>query len=409
MYNGQNPPINGFNYEHFSFPDSWKGYLLKDLFSVRGGRPISRNNMGDTGIACLHYGDIHTSTDLFLDVIKQYNSLPKVKDNQYKNSDLLRDGDIVFADASEDYEGIAKSIVIENKSEKEIIAGLHTVIASSKEKEVNELFRKYMFSNWLVRKQLMFFAQGISVFGISKTNIENTVLVLPPLLEQKKIAKILSTWDDAIEINLKQILEYQKLKKALYQKIFTSVEVPRIAIRNLIKNRRKIDCNNVEENKYLEIGDIDIFNNTYQLKKKKAVKGSKIACTGSIAVSTVRPTRGAITILKNDMYVSSALTVIDLVDSVNREYIYHQLLTNRFLNKMGSLSTGSTYPTVSHDDVLSYKVLVPDMDLQDRHSKLLQSIEDYITNKLVVVEKLKMQKQGLMQQLLTGKIRVNVS
>ena len=62
---------------------------------------------------------------------------------------------------------------------------------------------------------------------------------------------------------------------------------------------------------YIEIGDINLENNTYKIKEKASVSGAVYANKGDIIVSTVRPTRGAIAIIKEDkIAVSNAFAVL---------------------------------------------------------------------------------------------------
>ena len=112
-------------------------------------------------------------------------SLQEIKDKY-----LLRDGDIVFTDASEDYEGIGKAIVVVNHSNIPFIAGLHTVIARDKTTLLDNEYKRHFLLDWNTRKQIMILATGISVLGINKENLRKVKVKLPPLEEQKKIACI---------------------------------------------------------------------------------------------------------------------------------------------------------------------------------------------------------------------------
>src|SRR5699024_1493434 len=111
--------------------------------------------------------------------------------HEVKKGCLLEDGDVVFADASEDYEGIGNHIVVENTTNIPFIAGLHTMVAKFKDKTFNNAYKKYLFQNFGVRKHFMFFATGISVLGITLNNIRKIKLPIFPYKEQQKIADVL--------------------------------------------------------------------------------------------------------------------------------------------------------------------------------------------------------------------------
>lgn len=109
---------------------------------------------------------------------------------------------------------------------------------------------------------------------------------------------------------------------------------------------------------YIEIGDIDIDSKQYELKEKASVAGAVTAYEGEILVSTVRPTRGAITVVKEKQCaVSSAFAVLKVNSSIcEAEYLFFLLNSKPFMEYLGKNSKGATYPTCSKEDVLSYQV-----------------------------------------------------
>ncbi len=107
---------------------------------------------------------------------------------------------------------------------------------------------------------------------------------------------------------------------------------------------------------YLEIGDVNIENKTYKLKDKGAVSGAVFATKNTILVSTVRPTRGAITIIKeNSIAVSGAFVCLKTKESIClHRYLFYIVNAKRFTSYLGMNSKGATYPTCSKDDVLNF-------------------------------------------------------
>ncbi|MCB7071422.1 restriction endonuclease subunit S [Caldibacillus sp. 210928-DFI.2.22] len=206
------------------YPSDWVEHKFNTLFKFEGGMPISRAKLSDEGVCYLHYGDIHKSNDNHIDVEENFDAIPKLKMSldEIKDKYILNDGDIVFADASEDYEAIGKSVVVVNKSNIPFVSGLHTIVARDKTTGLlDNGYKRYFLSDWNIRKQIMILATGISVLGISKENIKDVEVVLPPLKEQNKIATILSVWDKAIELKEKLIEQKKQQKKGLMQKLLT--------------------------------------------------------------------------------------------------------------------------------------------------------------------------------------------
>ncbi len=206
-----------------AFPD-WNERKLGDLFDWIKTNSLSRSNLTDepkSGIQNIHYGDIHGK---FSAIFRQScehipfieaNAVPKIKDEEY-----VQVGDVVIADASEDYTDIGKSIEVLEVNEKSLVAGLHTFIARPKRGEVSLGFPGYLLRSEAMRQQIMRIAQGISVLGISKGKLEKITFELPHPDEQRKIADFLSSVDAKIGVVSAKISETETFKKGLLQKMF---------------------------------------------------------------------------------------------------------------------------------------------------------------------------------------------
>ena len=207
------------------FTDDWNEIPLNQIFNFEGGFTASRNDLGNKGIAYLHYGDIHKSNKNFIDVKKELTNIPKIDldIDKVPTKNLLKDGYIVFADASEDYEGIGKSITIFNPEEIPFINGLHTIVGIPKNGTLNKNYSRFFLLEKSIRKQMMFYAQGISVFGISQAYLKLIVAHLPFEPEQEKIAEILSTWEKAIELKEKELNQLKEQKRGLFQLLLTGI------------------------------------------------------------------------------------------------------------------------------------------------------------------------------------------
>lgn len=206
--------------------NKWQEVRMGDAFKFEGGLSASRNELHmDEGICYLHYGDIHKSNKAYIDVKDEYSFLPKlmVSVDELNSNCLLYDGDVVFADASEDYDGTCKYVVVKNKENIPFIAGLHTIIARPINDSISDDFKRYCFSTFNVKRQFAIYANGISVYGISKSSLAKILIPRPPLPEQTAIANILSAADHEIDLHEKQLEELKKQKKALMQLLLTGI------------------------------------------------------------------------------------------------------------------------------------------------------------------------------------------
>ena len=160
-------------------PEDWDVVVFGDIFDFSGGFTASRDQLSSEGHCYLHYGDIHKSSKTFIDVQAEYSDIPKldIPLNRVSSKSLLKDGDVVFVDASEDDEGASKHIVVFNKENIPYISGLHTIVAKSKSDSLDRGYRRYCFHSHDIKRQFAFYAVGTKVTGISKTNIKKIVIV----------------------------------------------------------------------------------------------------------------------------------------------------------------------------------------------------------------------------------------
>ena len=168
------------------FNDEWKQINLKETFIYLSTSSLSREQLSDKGILKnLHYGDIH----------KKYNSIVNenddittyVKDLNYINKyEKIKENDLIFADASEDYDGIGKAVEVINVKN-DTISGLHTILAREKEKIFAPMFKGYYFNSYIIHNQIRVLANGFKVYGISKDSINKLNVKIPTINEQKKL------------------------------------------------------------------------------------------------------------------------------------------------------------------------------------------------------------------------------
>lgn len=208
-------------------PSDWKAIRFDKVFDFLPTLTLSRNDLTSDesfeGIYNIHYGDIHSTYRFVkLDFDKE-KLIPKITKEGIDETrlTLLNSGDIVIADASEDYEGVAACIELSNVRDRKVTAGLHTFAARDKKGITSDGFRSYLLKHPWVSNELKKMATGSKVYGVSKTNIAKLEVVLPPLHEQQKIAAILSKWDELIETQTQLITTKEKQKTSLMQKLLT--------------------------------------------------------------------------------------------------------------------------------------------------------------------------------------------
>lgn len=202
---------------------NWKSDKLGDVLLFIRNNSFSRNqlNLNSGIIQNIHYGDIHTKFRNHIDVASSV--IPYINDDvsieSIQNHEYCQNGDLIIADASEDYKDVGKAVEIKNIGTKKILSGLHTILARNKISFALG-FKAYLMQSTYVRSQIEKIANGISVLGISKTNLANISFDYPCLEEQTKIANFIASIDDKIT-QVNNNLEQTKLfKKSLLQQLF---------------------------------------------------------------------------------------------------------------------------------------------------------------------------------------------
>lgn len=206
------------------FPE-WEEKKLGEVFDFMQSNSLSRSQLNYISgeVKNIHYGDIHSKYKSLFDIEKE--QVPYVNNDvdvsKIKKDSFCQEGDVVVADASEDYKDIGKAIELMHLKNTQVVAGLHTLLLRRKP-QANPApgFINYFMQTPFYRKQVMKIAAGISVLGISKGNLSKVDLTLPSFSEQQKISDFLSSINVFIEDRAKQIKKAEKWKKGLMQQLF---------------------------------------------------------------------------------------------------------------------------------------------------------------------------------------------
>ncbi|HCS9137223.1 TPA: restriction endonuclease subunit S [Staphylococcus aureus] len=192
----------------------WEEKKLGELGLFQKSYSFSRAKEGNGKTKHIHYGDIHSK---FKTVLDSDGNIPNIIEEAV--FELVQKGDIIFADASEDYSDLGKAVMIDFEPNS-LISGLHT-----------HLFRPFnnVISNFLIfytktlsyKKFIRQQGTGISVLGISKKSLLNLDVLIPQNeLEQQKIGQFFSKIDRQIELEQQKLELLQQQKKSLLQSMF---------------------------------------------------------------------------------------------------------------------------------------------------------------------------------------------
>lgn len=201
-------------------PIGWGVKRVDALFDFYPTASYSRSMLSDSGdCKYIHYGDIHTRFETFLDISKE--TLPYINKDMVKKFVYIEDGDIIISDTSEDYEGVGKLVEIVNLGNSKVISGLHTLLLRPNTKELINGFKAYLFNEERVRLEFLKYVTGIKVYSISKNSLAKVLLPIPTKQEQESIKDKLDTVKNDISSSRTKIMSLERLKKSLMQNLLT--------------------------------------------------------------------------------------------------------------------------------------------------------------------------------------------
>ena len=217
---------NKLNVPNLRFPEfqgEWEKYKVSDLLDFYSTNSLSWDKLeyGTDAIQNLHYGLIHVGLSTMIDLSK--DKLPNITNgNTPKNYELCQEGDIAFADASEDTNEVAKAVEFYKLKGKDVICGLHTIHGRDNQQKTVIGYKGYAFSSTAFHHQIRRIAQGTKIYSINSKNFSECYIGIPSKEEQKKIATLLRLIDERIVTQNKIIEDLKKLKSAISKKLLSN-------------------------------------------------------------------------------------------------------------------------------------------------------------------------------------------
>ncbi len=390
-----------------------QGYYTKDKYS-NNGTYLAR--ITDLNNPKINYQEM-PKLEVDKDVIEQYK---------------IKEGDFLFARSG----AIGRYGIYKSNYPEMIFASYIIKFKFNNDKIFNE-YIGYFYESEYSQKQLKAITQGSSNININANNIKSLLICIPSLKEQQKIVEILSTVDLQIDDTNKLIEKTKELKKGLMQRLLTKgighsefkkSEVGEIPVEWEVKKFNEIISKltdyhsngsykslkeNVElldERDYavmvritnLSNGKKDDFKyitkQAYEfLDKSKLMKDdivmSKISDAGSVYL-----------VPDFNMPMSLAMNLFLIRTTEENKFYYYYLKYKEEYVK--SFSSGTATTTITKEDVKNILVPVMDKREQKKIAEILFDIDNQIDEYRNKKTKLEELKKGLMQQLLTGKIRV---
>jgi len=391
---------------------------LREISNIKPGVNVSSKKMG--------YGSLYVTVENLYE--NRFINLAKLSkaDIGAKNQKehRLEYKDIVLSKSSVKKEGIGYGCIFRNRSKLVIPSGFTVRIRSNKDKcDANFLF--YSLRSYETRKWIINYSQTSALTNLNAGIINSIPISLPSIPEQKKIASILNSVDDLIEKTQSQINKLQDLKKGTMNELLTKgighAEFKDSELGRIPKSWDIVSLDSVSKIIMGQSPNSSSYNNNrvglpffqgktdfgdyFPMARIWCSKPLKVAPVSSILL-TVRAPVGDINITKEECCIGRGLAAIQ-AESINSDFLFENL---KFLkNKFNFYSQGTTFEAINQSDLKSFKIMKPSLSEQKKIITILKSINNNASISNVYLKKIVFLKKSLMQDLLTGKVRVSVN
>ena len=433
-------------------PDDWEVKTLKQIFEFKPNNTFPRECLNESKgeYQNVHYGDVLIKYPSILDCNKEaipfINEGIDVKFSKYG----VKEGDIIIADTAED-ETVGKVVEVYNLSKRKLVSGLHTFLCRKITDDFAPRWLGYFMNQAIFHNQLLPFITGTKVSAISRSAIQNVKVLIPPLPEQQQITKALSDVDALISTTEKLLQKKKNIKQGAMQELLTGkkrlpgfakstrtkmTELGEIPEAWEVKTLSEIfefkpnntftrDCLNDSKGEYQNVhyGDVLIkYPNILDCSKESIpfineginIKFPKYGIMeGDIIIADTAEdeTVGKVVEIFNlgeKKIVSGLHTFLcrKITDDFAPKWLGYFMNQAIFHNQLLPFITGTKVSAISRTAIQNVKVLIPSKEEQTAIANVLSSMDKEIETLNTKLEKYRNLKTAMMQQLLTGKIRL---
>ena len=383
------------NVPHLRFPEfsgEWKKVNVSKLLDFYSTNSLSWEQLdyNNGKIKNLHYGLIHKGLSTMIDVFSA--SLPYIKEGTIpKSYTLFKEGDVAFADASEDTNDVAKAIEVINCDGQQIVSGLHTIHGRDNSNQTVIGYKGYAFASDSFHKQIRRIAQGTKVFSISIRNFDEVYIGVPSKDEQTKIAKLLIAIDERIATQNKIIEKLQSLIKGIALHCIKESTSGNTYVK--LGDICQITTGKLDANEQVDNGIYPFFTCAEQPFKIDSFAFD----TEALLISGNGANLGYINYYKGKFNAYQRTYVLDLF-SENIQYIkwaLKVLLPKRIAIEKSSSNT----PYIVLSTLTDLRLPIPCKSKQSFIANLMQSLERKLSNQIAQYDSYNYLKQYLLRQM----------
>ena len=388
------------------FQGEWEKCKVSDLLDFYSTNSLSWDKLeyGTDAIQNLHYGLIHVELPTIIDLSK--DKLPNITNgNTPKNYELCQEGDIAFADASEDTNEVAKAVEFYKLNGKDVICGLHTIHGRDNQQKTVIGYKGYAFSSTAFHHQIRRIAQGTKIYSINSKNFSECYIGIPSKEEQKKIATLLRLIDERIVTQNKIIEDLKKLKSAIIEMEYGQMAKSISHIGDFIEQISKRNKDSAIKN-VLSVSNSQGFIQQSEQFENRIVASDdtsnyKIVERNDFAFNPARINVGSIARLTTFErgIVSPMYICFRTKDILFPEYLDYYFESKQFFTEIQKRLEGSVRQCLSFDGLCNIPLCVPAIEMQQQIGKRLSALVQEIKLEIDFLELLQKQKKFLLYQM----------
>ena len=397
-------------------PQDWCVRALGDLGDFHKGQGIKRSQAASGSIPCIRYGEIYTHHN---DIVRSFIS--HISREVASTARQLHTGDILFAGSGETKAEIGKAVAF--AGEGEAYAGGDIVIL--RQKSADATFLGYILNAPLVVRQKSSKGQGDAVVHISASALASVKIPIPPADEQRAIATALSDVDALLEELDRLIAKKRDLKQATMQQLLTgqtrlpgfegewvSTTLGEIASFYKGKGLPKSAINSHGQNACVHYGELftkygSTISETISRTDEFADAFLSVSNDVLMPTSDVTPkglAKASCITLDNVVLGGDILIIRSNPRALNGTFL--SLVIRMDEDQVLRLVTGTTVYHLYGSDMQKFQFSMPEIDEQNAIVEVLSNIDAEIVALEDRRNKTALIKQAMMQELLTGRIRL---
>ncbi|QIK61762.1 restriction endonuclease subunit S [Dysgonomonas sp. HDW5A] len=299
-------------------------------------------------------------------------SLPNIREESGpKNYVFCKDGDVAFADASEDTNDVGKVVEFLNCKNRNIVCGLHTIHGRDKNNLTIKGFKGYAFSSKVFRHQIRRLSQGTKIYSISSKNFKDISIGIPSKEEQYKIATLLRLLDERTATQNKIIEDLRLLKSTISNLLLRNPNWKKYKIKDIgeLGRGRVISTTEIKSQqtpKYPVYSSQTSNNGIMGYLDTYAFEGEYLTWT------TDGANAGTVFYRKGKFNCTNVCGTIKVNDQHNPYFVSQclQLVTRKYV------STDLANPKLMNNTMASIEITLPDKETQEFISDLLWCIDE---------------------------------